>query len=71
MFPCHSSAHTSPHSLPPSLPSHPPQVLNTQRDKVYGERRRALEASDLARLMEEYAEKTVDDILEVREQQQQ
>lgn len=41
------------------------QVLNTQRDKVYAERRRALEASDLTPLMVEYAEKTIDDILEV------
>jgi hypothetical protein len=42
------------------------QVLNTQRDKVYAERRRALEAADLTPLMVEYAEKTIDDILEVR-----
>lgn len=42
------------------------QVLNTQRDKVYAERRRALESDDLAPLMIEYAERTVDDILEVR-----
>ncbi|KAL4443549.1 hypothetical protein ABPG75_011286 [Micractinium tetrahymenae] len=40
------------------------QVLNTQRDKVYAERRRALEAADLTPLMLEYAEKTIDDILE-------
>ncbi|PSC72357.1 translocase subunit chloroplastic [Micractinium conductrix] len=40
------------------------QVLNTQRDKVYGERRRALEAADLTPLMVEYAERTIDDILE-------
>lgn len=37
-----------------------------QRDKVYAERRRALEASDLTPLMIEYAERTIDDILEVR-----
>eukprot|EP00887_Chlorella_sp_A99_P001989 scaffold18.g1989.t1 len=40
------------------------QVLNTQRDKVYAERRRALEADDLSSQMLEYAERTVDDILE-------
>jgi preprotein translocase subunit SecA len=40
------------------------QVMNTQRDKVYGERRRALLASDLSKQMVEYAERTVDDILE-------
>jgi len=40
------------------------QVVNTQRDKVYSERRRALLASDLSGLMIEYAEKTVDDIVE-------
>ena len=36
-----------------------------QRDKVYAERRRALVAPDLTPLMVEYAEKTIDDILEV------
>ena len=40
------------------------QVLNTQRDRVYYDRRAALEAKDLSPLMVEYAEKTVDDILE-------
>ncbi|GAX74750.1 hypothetical protein CEUSTIGMA_g2197.t1 [Chlamydomonas eustigma] len=40
------------------------QVVNTQRDKVYAERRRALLSSSLEALMVEYAEKTVDDILE-------
>lgn len=40
------------------------QVMNTQRDKVYGERRRALMATDLSAQMVEYAERTVDDILE-------
>lgn len=40
------------------------QVLNTQRDRVYADRRAALEAEDLNPLMIEYAEKTVDDILE-------
>ena len=33
--------------------------------QVYGERRRALMASDLSSQMVEYAERTVDDILEV------
>ena len=42
------------------------QVLNTQRDRVYGERRRALESDDLSVQMVEYAERTVDDILEAR-----
>lgn len=41
-------------------------LLVPQRDKVYAERRRALEASDLTPLMAEYAERTIDDILEVR-----
>jgi preprotein translocase subunit SecA len=40
------------------------QVLNTQRDRVYYDRRAALEAVDLSPLMVEYAEQTVDDILE-------
>ena len=42
------------------------QVLNTQRDRVYLERRRALLSRDLSPLLLEYAERTVDDILEVR-----
>ena len=33
--------------------------------QVYGERRRALMATDLSAQMVEYAERTVDDILEV------
>lgn len=41
------------------------QVINTQRDRVYAERRRALLNDDLSPLMVEYAEKTCDDILEV------
>ena len=40
-------------------------MLNTQRDKVYLERRRALLSADLSPLLLEYAERTVDDILEV------
>ncbi|PNW75221.1 hypothetical protein CHLRE_12g517900v5 [Chlamydomonas reinhardtii] len=40
------------------------QVVNTQRDKIYAERRKALLAPDLAQMMREYAEKTADDILE-------
>jgi len=43
------------------------EVLNSQRDRVYVERRRALEATDLEAQMIEYAELTMDDILEVRE----
>lgn len=40
-------------------------MLNTQRDKVYLERRKALASKDLSPLVVEYAERTVDDILEV------
>ncbi len=40
------------------------QVLNTQRDRLYAERRRALLAPSLDSLFEEYAQRTVDDILE-------
>lgn len=41
------------------------EVLNSQRDRVYTERRRALEAKNLEAQMLEYAELTMDDILEV------
>ena len=37
--------------------------------QVYGERRRALMASDLSPQLVEYAERTVDDILEVDQSQ--
>ncbi|KAH7444161.1 hypothetical protein KP509_02G067600 [Ceratopteris richardii] len=40
------------------------EVLNSQRERVYTERRRALEAVDLQAQMIEYAELTMDDILE-------
>ncbi|KZV57600.1 preprotein translocase secA subunit [Dorcoceras hygrometricum] len=40
------------------------EVLNSQRDRVYSERRRALESDDLQFLLVEYAELTMDDILE-------
>ncbi|KAL8224781.1 hypothetical protein R6Q57_017338 [Mikania cordata] len=40
------------------------EVLNSQRDRVYTERRRALESEDLQSLLVEYAELTMDDILE-------
>ncbi|XP_063939744.1 protein translocase subunit SECA1, chloroplastic isoform X1 [Daucus carota subsp. sativus] len=40
------------------------EVLNSQRDRVYTERRRALESDDLQPLLIEYAELTMDDILE-------
>ncbi|KAL3652979.1 Protein translocase subunit SA1, chloroplastic [Castilleja foliolosa] len=40
------------------------EVLNSQRDRVYTERRRALESDDLQPLLTEYAELTMDDILE-------
>lgn len=45
------------------------QVLNTQRDKVYGQRRRALLSRDLSPQMTEFAERTVDDVLEVSRRQ--
>lgn len=41
------------------------EVLNSQRDRVYTERRRALESDNLQSLIVEYAELTMDDILEV------
>ncbi|KAL6219663.1 hypothetical protein ACLB2K_007422 [Fragaria x ananassa] len=40
------------------------EVLNSQRDRVYTERRRALESDNLLSLIIEYAELTMDDILE-------
>ncbi|KAL7227028.1 hypothetical protein ACSBR1_021989 [Camellia fascicularis] len=40
------------------------EVLNSQRDRVYTERRRALESDNLQSLLIEYAELTIDDILE-------
>ncbi|XP_074344841.1 protein translocase subunit SECA1, chloroplastic-like [Apium graveolens] len=40
------------------------EVLNSQRDRVYTERRRALESDNLQPLLVEYAELTMDDILE-------
>ncbi|KAL3517343.1 hypothetical protein ACH5RR_019932 [Cinchona calisaya] len=40
------------------------EVLNSQRDRIYTERRRALESEDLQSLLIEYAELTMDDILE-------
>jgi hypothetical protein len=65
--------HYLPPFSPPSHTFHTPrqlfeydQVVNTQRDKVYSDRRRAVLSSGLAPLMIEYAEKTMDDILEVR-----
>ncbi|CAI5463055.1 unnamed protein product [Closterium sp. Yama58-4] len=39
------------------------QVLNSQRERFYSERRRALETDDLEGLMLEYAELTMDDIV--------
>jgi preprotein translocase subunit SecA len=41
------------------------EVLNSQRDRVYAERRRALVSDSLESLIVEYAELTMDDILEV------
>jgi preprotein translocase subunit SecA len=41
------------------------EVLNSQRDRVYAERRRALVSDNLKSLIVEYAELTMDDILEV------
>ncbi|PSS06273.1 Protein translocase subunit SecA like [Actinidia chinensis var. chinensis] len=40
------------------------EVLNSQRDRVYTERRRALESDNLQSLLIEYAELTMNDILE-------
>ncbi|KAG1669742.1 hypothetical protein FOA52_001571 [Chlamydomonas sp. UWO 241] len=40
------------------------QVVNTQRDKIYAERRRAVLTDNLDALMIEYAERTADEILE-------
>ncbi|KAB2612238.1 protein translocase subunit SecA [Pyrus ussuriensis x Pyrus communis] len=40
------------------------EVLNSQRDRVYTERRRALESDNLQSLLIEYAELTMDDVLE-------
>jgi preprotein translocase subunit SecA len=41
-------------------------VVNTQRDRIYAERRRGVLTKDLSPFMIEYAEKTADDIVEVR-----
>jgi len=41
------------------------EVLNSQRDRVYAERRRALASDSLESLIVEYPELTMDDILEV------
>lgn len=41
------------------------QVLNTQRDRIYSERRKALLADNLTDVMVEYSEETMNDILEV------
>lgn len=41
------------------------EVLNSQRDRVYADRRRALESKNLQALLLEYSELTMDDILEV------
>jgi hypothetical protein len=40
------------------------QVVNTQRDKIYAERRRAVLTDNLDALIIEYAERTADEILE-------
>ncbi|KAK7344334.1 hypothetical protein VNO77_13810 [Canavalia gladiata] len=40
------------------------EVLNSQRDRVYTERRRALQSDNLQSLLIEYAELTMDDIIE-------
>lgn len=42
------------------------QVLNTQRDRIYAERRKALIATDLSDVMFEYSEQTMNDILQAR-----
>jgi preprotein translocase subunit SecA len=43
------------------------QVLNTQRDRIYAERRKALLSPDLSQVMVEYSTETMNDILEVRQ----
>jgi preprotein translocase subunit SecA len=42
------------------------QVLNSQRDRIYSERRKALLSSSLESVILEYSEETMNDILEVR-----
>lgn len=42
------------------------QVLNSQRDRIYSERRKALLSESLDSLMVEYSEETMSDILEAR-----
>ncbi|CAI5487283.1 unnamed protein product [Closterium sp. Naga37s-1] len=42
------------------------QVLNSRRERFYSERRRALEIDDMEGLMLEYAQLTMDDIVNVR-----
>jgi preprotein translocase subunit SecA len=42
------------------------QVLNTQRDRIYAERRKALLALSLEDVMLEYSTETMNDILEAR-----
>jgi hypothetical protein len=43
-------------------------VLNSQRDRIYSERRKALLSDNLDSVMVEYSEETMNDILEVRGQ---
>ena len=49
---------------PPPSPNSPLQVLNQQREKVYGDRRRVLMSPSLRPYLIEAAEKTVGDILD-------
>lgn len=41
-------------------------MLNSQRDRIYSERRKALLSDSLESVMVEYSEETMNDILEVR-----
>ena len=41
-------------------------MLNSQRDRIYSERRKALLSDSLESVMVEYSEETMSDILEVR-----
>ena len=60
-----ASINTTPHSTVKSDEITCCSALSMQSVQVYGERRRALLASDLSAQMVEYAERTVDDVVEV------
>lgn len=60
-----ASINTTPHSTVKSDQNTCCSALSMHSVQVYGERRRALLASDLSAQMVEYAERTVDDVVEV------